>query len=315
MASAVAELDEWVKTNGIVKSSVRKVLLLGNSGVGKSFLCNTLLGAERFTHAFVATSVTRQLEYEFAFVDVADDAAEPVPVVIFNIPGMMEANEQLIPENIQAIKAAFAVLPEAQTQILFVMTESGGRLISEQLEMFRQIFKYVEFDEGATGIIINQVRAEEFSAEYAFDLTSLLHQLLKCKCRVWFQQKIKRADRENPESDAYKQTGVNLTQALLLLHSYVVKRLPGGELMLAADAVAAEIAQLKAEQERTAAHNALLKKSAEEAYARHVEALRLQQEQDRKRHEERLKRLRERRPRVVHHHGGGGGGGGGCVAM
>jgi ABC-type glutathione transport system ATPase component len=62
------------------------LIILGNSGVGKSFLCNVLLGYEAFKHEFSARSVTHKTE--FKEVTLNDDV-----YAIFNIPGLIEADQ------------------------------------------------------------------------------------------------------------------------------------------------------------------------------------------------------------------------------
>ncbi len=62
------------------------LIILGNSGVGKSFLANILLGHEAFKHEFSAQSVTHRTEFEEITLDDHDYA-------IFNIPGLIEADQ------------------------------------------------------------------------------------------------------------------------------------------------------------------------------------------------------------------------------
>ena len=62
------------------------LIILGNSGVGKSFLANILLGREAFKHEFSARSVTHRTEYQEVTIDENDYA-------IFNIPGLIEADQ------------------------------------------------------------------------------------------------------------------------------------------------------------------------------------------------------------------------------
>jgi DNA replication protein DnaC len=62
------------------------LIILGNSGVGKSFLANILLDREAFKHEFSARSVTHRTEYEEITFDNHRYA-------IFNIPGLIEADQ------------------------------------------------------------------------------------------------------------------------------------------------------------------------------------------------------------------------------
>ena len=62
------------------------LIILGNSGVGKSFLANILLDREAFKHEFSARSVTHRTEFEEITFDKHRYA-------IFNIPGLIEADQ------------------------------------------------------------------------------------------------------------------------------------------------------------------------------------------------------------------------------
>ena len=62
------------------------LIILGNSGVGKSFLANVLLKEDAFTHQFSARSVTHRTEFrEVTFNNHR--------FAIFNIPGLIEGDQ------------------------------------------------------------------------------------------------------------------------------------------------------------------------------------------------------------------------------
>lgn len=62
------------------------LIIVGNSGVGKSFLANVLLGEEAFQHEFSARSVTHRTEFREITIGSYRYA-------IFNIPGLIEADQ------------------------------------------------------------------------------------------------------------------------------------------------------------------------------------------------------------------------------
>jgi DNA replication protein DnaC len=62
------------------------LIILGNSGVGKSFLANILLDKDVFKHEFSARSVTHRTEFQ-------EIRIEDHRYAIFNIPGLIEADQ------------------------------------------------------------------------------------------------------------------------------------------------------------------------------------------------------------------------------
>ncbi len=62
------------------------LIILGNSGVGKSFLANILLEKEVFKHEFSARSVTHRTEFQE--IEIGNHR-----YAIFNIPGLIEADQ------------------------------------------------------------------------------------------------------------------------------------------------------------------------------------------------------------------------------
>ncbi|CAF1690599.1 unnamed protein product, partial [Adineta ricciae] len=64
-------------------------ILLGNTGVGKSFLANILLCDDVFEHECSPSSVTHATEFRtFTF--------KGKTFIIFNIPGLIEDNQEAV---------------------------------------------------------------------------------------------------------------------------------------------------------------------------------------------------------------------------
>lgn len=79
---------------------VYHLILVGNSGVGKSYLANIFLGENRFVHQVSVESVTTEVETLEAIFPWGK-------LVIYNIPGLLEADETNLERNKQALAQAF----------------------------------------------------------------------------------------------------------------------------------------------------------------------------------------------------------------
>ena len=122
------------------------LIILGNSGVGKSFLANILVGYDAFTHAFSAKSVTQQTEY----VEVQIGG---LPLAIFNIPGLIEAEQERIDLNKIEIDKAFEERPNSV--ILFVFGHQNGRIRDEDVVAFNAINAAYPFRPESLVIVVN----------------------------------------------------------------------------------------------------------------------------------------------------------------
>ncbi|CAF0875175.1 unnamed protein product [Didymodactylos carnosus] len=106
------------------------LIILGNSGVGKSFLANILLDKEAFKHEFSARSVTHRTEFqEITFGDHR--------YAIFNIPGLIEADQTRVDINKREIDHAFTQRPNSL--IIYVFGQQNGRIRDEDAVAFNAI--------------------------------------------------------------------------------------------------------------------------------------------------------------------------------
>ena len=106
------------------------LIILGNAGVGNSFLGNILLGREAFAHEFSAGSVTHTTEYHE--IEIGD-----FTLAIFNIPGLIEADQNRIDLNKKEIDKAFLSRPNSI--VLYVFGNQRGRLRDEDIIAFNAI--------------------------------------------------------------------------------------------------------------------------------------------------------------------------------
>src|ERR1700722_3373665 len=106
------------------------VIILGNSGVGKSFLVNLLLPNEKFLHKSAPSAVTKATEYE----EYTDGNQT---FVIFNIPGLVESKQENIEQNKKEIDKAFQICPNAV--IIYVFGNQKGRIRNEDVIAFNAL--------------------------------------------------------------------------------------------------------------------------------------------------------------------------------
>jgi predicted GTPase len=148
------------------------LILLGNSGVGKSFLANRLLDDdEAFESRFSARSVTRHTEWK----DMSTVIGKHIYSVA-NIPGLVEANQKLIDENRREIMKAFQECPLAV--VLFVFGHKNGRIPDEDLVAFMRINDAYEFPSQSLLLIVNGIpsnRPDEYEEKTAELLQELTH--------------------------------------------------------------------------------------------------------------------------------------------
>ncbi|CAF3445331.1 unnamed protein product [Rotaria sp. Silwood2] len=149
------------------------LIILGNSGVGKSFLANRLLDDDKaFESRFSARSVTRHTEWK--------NMSTPIGKYIYsvaNIPGFVEANQKLIDENRHEIMKAFEQYPFSI--VIFVFGNKGGRIPDEDLVAFMKINDAYQFPPESLLLIVNGILSnapddyEEKTAQMLEDFTHI----------------------------------------------------------------------------------------------------------------------------------------------
>src|SRR5689334_8190203 len=107
------------------------LIIVGNSGVGKSFLANTILGEEFFEHKLDPSAVTTSTEFKSVALQDGSELA------IFNIPGLIENKQEAIERNKVEIDKAFVARPVSI--ILYVFGNSGGRIRDEDVIAFQAL--------------------------------------------------------------------------------------------------------------------------------------------------------------------------------
>ncbi len=154
------------------------ILVLGNTGTGKSFLANILLGRNHFVHEESVTSVTTTTDF----------TTWQESFHIFDIPGMVESDERNIERNKKEIERAFQICPNSR--IMFVCTGAvGGRLRSQDVVAYKVLSRAYQFNPRSVVFVINKLAKKTASdAKYRTCAIDLLRKVLELPDSITEQQ-------------------------------------------------------------------------------------------------------------------------------
>jgi predicted GTPase len=183
------------------------VIILGNSGVGKSYLGNVILGREVFKHEYQGTAVTVNTEYQKSSFNKQTYA-------IYNIPGLIEAEQELIDLNKREIDVAFRQHPNAV--VLYVFGTNNGRIRNEDVVAFNALNEAYPFSQKSLVVIVNNVnpnRPKDYEDKTRTALSSLLKMHLPHLC---FVMEIRQASEEKLLRQQLEKI---ITSAMPTIHS------------------------------------------------------------------------------------------------
>jgi hypothetical protein len=178
----------------VESNSKSGLILLGNSGVGKSFIANVVLGQDVFGHECSASSVTHETEFQDYTVGDASYA-------VFNIPGLIEADQAAVDRNKVEIYKAFQLRPRCVVAFVF-SGGSGGRIRDEDIIAFKAINSAYDFQIESLLLIVNDLppnRSSKYEGETSIKLE---HLLAISRVRVCFLDRI---NNKEPVSDAHSR--------------------------------------------------------------------------------------------------------------
>ncbi|CAF3647792.1 unnamed protein product [Rotaria socialis] len=158
------------RTTSSDSTSKHGLILLGNSGVGKSFLGNVILGRDVFEHECSSGSVTHETEFE-------DYAVGNASYAVFNIPGLIEADQEAVDRNKTEIYKAFQQRPNSVVAYVFT-GGSGGRIRDEDVVGFKAISAAYNFQPDSLLLIVNDLplnRSPKYEGETAIKLEGLVN--------------------------------------------------------------------------------------------------------------------------------------------
>jgi len=144
------------------------IIILGNAGSGKSFLCNIIIGSEKFEADFRPEAVTTVTEHHRIKTPTCD-------WLVYNIPGLVEINQAQIDHNKQEIQKAFRQCPTAI--VIFVWTQIGGRAQNDDVIAFKALNDAYAFPREALMFVVNNVpvnRPLKYEGLFIVTLTNTL---------------------------------------------------------------------------------------------------------------------------------------------
>lgn len=153
-------------------------IILGNSGVGKSFLGNVILGREAFKHEYQAQAVTMKTEYQ-------ESSFNGKIYAIYNIPGLIEAEQERIDLNKHEIDVSFRQHPNAV--VVYVFGTNNGRIRNEDIVAFNAINVAYPLSQKSLILVVNSVvpnRPDNYEADTTTILSTLLKMYLPHICFV-----------------------------------------------------------------------------------------------------------------------------------
>jgi len=126
------------------------LLLIGNTGSGKSYLLNSVGG--NFNSGFNAVHGLTE-ECDYCDVNVGN-----VTMRLIDVPGLLEATDEKIKRNADAITQALRM--SGSFKLIFVLAECAGRVLPSDLFTIAKVLTAIDFSIDV-GVIINKVPSED----------------------------------------------------------------------------------------------------------------------------------------------------------
>lgn len=149
--------------------------VVGNTGVGKSLLCNCLLGKWDFESKNQADSCTRDVSFVESWIE-APAPGHPgprLPMRIFNIPGLLEADPERVKQNVNLLQTALD--RKEPSIVLYVLTTEGGRIRDGDYAGFKALSEAYDFSKhNAFAFVVNKCTKRDKKDE----ITNYIHRML-----------------------------------------------------------------------------------------------------------------------------------------
>jgi len=168
------------------------IQILGNSRVGKSFIANLLADTD-FKSERSASSVTTKTESR-------EFNTPRGPLVVFNVPGLIEVDKECIERNKNEVRQAFLQCPNSI--IAFVFKDNNGSVSAQDVAAFKAVDNSFAILEESLVFVINQWAGAPKDIQHEAELEVKLKQLTKKpQAQVIFVPIIKRESEEQKKSE------------------------------------------------------------------------------------------------------------------
>ncbi|CAF3686563.1 unnamed protein product [Rotaria socialis] len=124
------------------------IIILGNTGSGKSYLCNALIGHKQFKSGFQVEAVPTE-------TNCAPVMMESNSITMYDTPGLVEAIQQQIDRNQKEITEAFRKCPKSV--VLFVWTHTSECVHNDDVIAFKALNDAYNFPVKSLIFVVNNV--------------------------------------------------------------------------------------------------------------------------------------------------------------
>lgn len=186
------------------------LIILGNNGVGKSFLANIILGEHHhFKHGFSAESLTNRTESVTCLL-------REKYFRVYNIPGLIEGDEERMNLNKREISRAFEEQKDNPLIITYVFRHQNGRIRNEDIVTFRAIHNAYGFSADSLITIINSLPPNRPDTYNEDTQTTLIHLLGMKPAQICF------IDHLNTDHIHHKSVRQYLIDTIVNVHPRII---------------------------------------------------------------------------------------------